>query len=373
MRRSILTIFLPLAVAAAVVAVAACGSTEESRSGGDAAPTVGFLYVGPTNDLGFNEAAHRGAMQLKRTIPGIKILEAENVPETAQAAQVMNSMIDRGAKLLFPTSFGHLEPALGVARQHPDVTIMHLGGLKQSKNLGAYAANATQAQFLGGMAAGMATNSDKLGYVVAFPISPTLQLVDAFELGARAVNPKATTRVIFTNNWCDPGKQVEAVNALADQKVDVISQHQDCTETVIKAAEKRGVMSVGFNFDASQVARKGWLTGSVWNWGPLYTKIVRTYETNGWKRAPFGPGRRYVASMKDGTVQLAPFGPAATPDIRQRVRQAQQQILAGKLDPFTGPITDQSGKVRVPKGHTLTPAEADQINYFVTGVIGNSR
>lgn len=342
-----------------------------SASGGESQRlTVGFLYVGPVNDLGFNQAAYTGSQRLKKAFPGTTVLQAENVPETSEAERVMERMIDRGATLLFPTSFGHLQPALNVGERHPDVTILHLGGLKQSQNVGAYAAQATEGQYLGGMAAGLATKTNRLGYVIAFPIPPSLAMVNAFHLGARSVNPKVTTTVVFTSSWCDPGKQVEAANALLDRRVDVISQHQDCTKTIIQVAERRGAKSVGFHFDASRIAKKGWLMGTTWNWGPLYVKMVKAFRAGTLAQSPFGPGKRYVASMRDGTVQLAPFGRAATPKIRARVLKAKKAIIGGSLKIFRGPIRDQEGELRVPARRNMTVKEVDQINWLVQGVIG---
>ena len=364
MKRRLTVFTLALMGLASVLALTASG-------GGSQQLTVGFLYVGPVNDLGFNQAAYKGSQQLKKAFPGVTVLQAENVPETSEADRVMESMIDRGAKLLFPTSFGHLQSALNVGERHSDVTILHLGGLKQSENVGTYAATATQGQYLGGIAAGLATKTNKLGYVVAFPIPPSLGMINAFQLGARSVNPKVTTTVIFTSSWCDPGKQVEAANALLDRKVDVISQHQDCTKTIIQVAERRGAKSVGFHFDASRIAKKGWLTGTTWNWGPLYVKRVRAFRAGTLAQSPFGPGKRYVASMKDGTVQLAPFGRAATPKIRERVLKARRALIRGSLKIFRGPIRDQEGDLRVPARRNMTVKEVDQINFLVQGVIGN--
>ena len=360
-RLSILTV--ALLVLSSMLTLTAAGGRPQQL-------TVGFLYVGPVNDLGFNQAAYAGSQRLKKTVPRLTVLQAENVPETSEAERVMERMIDRGARLLFPTSFGHLAPALNVGERHPEVTILHLGGLRQSKNVGAYAAQATEGQYLGGIAAGMATKTNKLGYVVAFPIPPTLAMINAFHLGARSVNPRVTTTVIFTSSWCDPGKQVEAANALLDQRIDVISQHQDCTRTIIQVAERRGVKSVGFHWNASHIAKKGWLTGTVWNWGALYVKMVRAYRAGTLARSPFGPGKRYVASMRDGTVRLAPFGRAATPRIRARVLNRRRALISGKFKLFTGPIRDQDGKLVVPAGKSLTVREVDQMNYLVRGVIG---
>ena len=130
--------------------------------------------------------------------------------------------------------------------------------------------------YLAGIAAGKATKTNKLGYVYAFPIPQTIANINAFELGAQSVNPDAETYVVNTSNWCDPAKQAEAASSLFAQGVDVITQHQDCTATITKAAEEAGKMVVGYHADASALAPNGWVTGSEWAWGDLYNEIVDT-------------------------------------------------------------------------------------------------
>ncbi|MEA2227272.1 MAG: basic rane protein, partial [Solirubrobacteraceae bacterium] len=117
---------------AACAVAAGCGGSSNSATSSKAKghETIGFLYVGPHNDYGYNQAAYQGSLAVKKAFPNAKILEAENVPETAEAERVMEKMIRNGATILFPTSFGHLGPAMNVARRHPNVTFLHMGGLK---------------------------------------------------------------------------------------------------------------------------------------------------------------------------------------------------------------------------------------------------
>lgn len=359
------------AVLAITATLAACGGSDSgpAAGGGDAKATkAGFLFVGPKNDFGYNQAAYEGAEAVKANVPEVEVLQAENVPETAEAERVMEKMIRDGATIIFPTSYGHLEPALRVARRHPDVTFMHQGGLKTAPNLGTYFGAIYEAQYLTGIAAGRATKSNKLGYIVAFPIPQTLLNINAFQLGAKSVNPKATTTLVFTSAWCDPGKQAAATNSLTTQKIDVISQHQDCTKTIVETAERKGAMSVGYHADASSLAPKGWLTGSIWNWGPLYTDIVRTILDGKWKGSKYDG--QYRVGIEDQTIKLAPFGSAVSAKVREEVKTTEQAMRTGKLKPFTGPIHDQSGKVRIPAGESPDHTELESTDYLVRGVTG---
>ena len=115
------------------------------------------------------------------------------------------------------------------------------------------------------------SETGKLGYVYAFPIPQTLANINAFTLGAQSVNPDIETIAVSTGSWCDPALQAQAAQSLLDQDVDVITQHQDCTKTIVEATEAAGAYSVGYHADASELAPNGWITGSEWDWArPLH-------------------------------------------------------------------------------------------------------
>src|SRR5689334_17402747 len=109
-----------LALLALVGAVAMASGTFSSASAATAAPgqgskAVGFIFVGPKDDFGYNQAAYQGSQAVKKAYPKLKVLTAENVPEDDTAARVMEGMISRGAKIIFATSYGHLDAAMKVA------------------------------------------------------------------------------------------------------------------------------------------------------------------------------------------------------------------------------------------------------------------
>ena len=351
--------------------VAACSPAAPAPGGGSSGPTtVGFLFVGPKDDYGYNQAAYLGSVEMEKKLgSAVKVLRAENVPETEEAERVMEGMIAQGAKVIFPTSYGHLDPALNVAKRHPDVTFIHQGGLKTASNLGTYFGNIYEGVYLGGVAAGKMTKSNKLGFIVSFPIPQVLMNINAFHLGAQSVNPAVKTTVVFTASWCDPGKQAEATNNLIAQGVDVVTQHQDCSKTIVETAERRGAMTVGYHADAASLAPKGWLTGAVWNWGPLYSDEVKAALDGKWKGSPYAG--KFRVGMKEGAVQLAPFGAAVPADLQKLVKDKQQAILDGKFAPFEGPIKDQAGVVKIAAGVKPSVEDLEKTDYLVEGVVGS--
>ena len=379
-------------IAALALLGAACGGDDSADSGsttpvatnaisssatgaGTGGKAVGFIFVGPKDDFGYNQAAYQGSQEVKKAFPTLEVLTAENVPENDSATQVMEDMIAKGAKIIFATSYGHKDPGLKVAAAHPDVVVVSQGNFVDGTmpaNFGTYFGTVYEPVYLAGIAAGKATKSNKLGYVYAFPIPQTLANISAFELGAKSVNPEAKTYVVNTSNWCDPAKQAEAANSLISQGVDVLTQHQDCTKTVIATAEAKGAMTVGYHADASALAPKGWLTGSEWKWGPMYVDLVKTIVDGKFKGSKYNAN--YRVGYKDGENPFiqSKFGSVVTADTQKLIADAKTKISGATGSPFAGPLKDQSGKELITSGKVPTYDEVEKIfsSSFVEGVVG---
>ncbi|MGA3123407.1 MAG: BMP family ABC transporter substrate-binding protein [Polyangiaceae bacterium] len=333
--------------------------------------TAGFIYVGPKGDYGYNQAHAEGAAVVAAR-PGVKIREEENVPETEAVEKTMESMIELdGASVLFPTSFGYFDPhILKVAQRYPNVTFLHCGGLyqegKHPKNVASYFGYIDEAQYVSGIVAGMTTKSNKLGFIAAKPIPQVLRNINSFTLGARSVNPKATTSVVFTGDWSLPVKEAEAANSLVDQGVDVLTMHVDSPKVIVETAEKRGIYVTGYHTDQSTLAPKGYLTGALWNWGKVYTDYVN------WIQAGTPYPHILRGGFKEGFIKMSPYGSAVSATARAKADETKAKLTDGSLVIYTGPIKDNTGKVVIPAGTTQTQTDInlERMNYLVEGVIG---
>jgi basic membrane lipoprotein Med (substrate-binding protein (PBP1-ABC) superfamily) len=327
---------------------------------------VGALHVGSVNDNGYNQAMHEGLLNMQANVPGIRLLEAEQVAESADAERVMENMIAQGAKLVFPQSFGYLDPALNVAARHRDVIFEHPAGYKQAVNLGTFWSDTTSFEYLMGIVAGKATRTNKLGWIIGFPIPNILTSVNAFQLGALSVNPNVTTQVIVNNTWVDPAKEAEAVNALADNGVDVVTMIVDSPAAVIQTAEQRGIMSMGFHcLCAQSAAGDHWLTGIGFTWGPLFTRIAQSVVDKTWVSS------NDVGNLASGYAQLAPYGPLVSDETKALVDKTKLGLMSGDIQVFRGPIYDNTGQLRIPDGQVGSFEEFLQTtNWLVQGVTG---
>jgi basic membrane lipoprotein Med (substrate-binding protein (PBP1-ABC) superfamily) len=351
---------------ASILALAALALASGRARADTPSLVIGAVYVGSVNDYGYNRSFHDAFAQVGKDLPGVKLLEAENVPESAEVERVMEGMIQQGARLIFPTSFGYQDAARRVAKRHKDVAFEFAGDGPTAKNFGVFFGSTQAAWYPMGVAAGKMTRSAKLGFVIGMPIGYALGNVNAFELGARSVNPAARTFVVVTGGWSDKAKEAGAANALLDQGCDVVAMHVDSPATIIQTVEARGGMSIGFqSVEARALAPKGWLTGLGFDWAPFVAKVARSVMANQFR------GEAVYQGL-GGMVAMAPFGAAVPPDVQALVNAAAAKVAKG-FNPFTGPLKTNTGALALPPGATVGADQMGGLNWYVEGVVGKVR
>ena len=323
----------------------------------------GFVYIGPVGDGGWTFMHDKGREEMEKAFPGVKSSFVESVPEGPDSLRVMETFIRNGSKVIFATSFGYMDFVQEAAKKHPDVMFLHCSGYKRADNVGTYFGRMYQARYLSGLVAGKMTKKNVIGYVAAHPIPEVIRMINAFTIGVKKVNPKAEVRVVWLFSWFDPGKEKEATKALIDSGADLIAMHAD-TGAAPQAAEEAGVYVIGYNNDMSKYAPTMHLTAPVWNWEKLFAPIIQQVKDGTWKSDAIWWG------LKEGAVELAPFGAAVPEDVRKLVADEQARIMSGEWDVFTGPIKNQQGEVKVNEGAKMTDEEVWSMNWFVEGVKG---
>ena len=351
------------------------GAEGASEAPGDV--VVGFIYVGPKDDFGYNQAHAEGAAAMA-AVPGIKIIEEASVPETTAVLETMRSMIEiDGATVVFPTSFGYFDPyMLELAAEFPEVQFFHAGGLYQDgvhpNNVGSYFGYIDEAQYVAGVVAGHASKSGNLGFVAAKPIPQVLRNINSFTLGAKSVNPAATTQVIFTGDWALPVKEAEATNSMADQGIDVVTCHVDSPKVVMETAEKRGIFSSGYHADQSPLAPKGYLTGAEWDWVSIYTFLGEQFVAG--KTLMAGDIDHILrGGLADNFCKLSAYGPAVSDEAIADADAAKEKILKGELIIYEGELKDNTGKAVLAAGEKYEQQniELEKMDWLIEGVKGS--
>jgi len=368
-RRKSALVGLLLAVGALALVAAGTGWGRSNAS--SATPyKVAWIYVGPHNDGGWSQAHDEGRLYVQKKLGSkVQTTYKENIAVGAQFAQTVASLVAQGYKMIFATSYGYVTKA--VAAKYPDVLFEQATGTLVTKNVSEYFGAAEDTIFLSGMAAGAASKTGKIGFVVAYPIPEVIRHANAFALGAQLTHPGATVRLVWTNSWFDPAKEKKAAQSLVAAGVDVLGQNVDSPATG-QYAESQGIPWVGYDSNSSKFAPKSWLTASVYNWGPYYLKRVKAAMAGTWKSG------FYYGSIKDGFTKLAAYGPKVSAATKAKIASYEKKIEKGTFYEFTGPLYDQSGKLRVKKGVRMKVLKGGTnslygMNWLVKGVIGSPK
>ena len=395
--KKVLSILLALVMV--VLCFAACGNTQDADQG-DKTQTatiaaipkdqlkIGVIHIGdPADGSGYSYTHGLGiqGMQKNLGLSDDQIVRQLNISDkdTTAIRNAIEDCIAQGCNVIFGTSYGYMDTMEALANEHPDVIFSHGTGYKSNgSNLNNYFGRIYQARYLAGIAAGLKTKTNKIGYVSAYgtELAETCSGINAFALGVQSVNPDAVVYVKELQSWFDPANETAYAEALINMGCDVISQHCDTANPQI-AAEKAGVFGCGYNSDMTKDAPKAHLTATIWNWDVYYTAAVQAIIDGKW--VEFG---NYYKGVKEGLCDISPLSANCVPGTQEKIDAVKALYNDGSWDVFTGvklsfdennnviktdaALKDNTGKEIVPAGG---PSVEDSVitgsmNYFVEGV-----
>jgi simple sugar transport system substrate-binding protein len=357
---------------AAAAALVGCGKKEEAPkaaapASAPAAPPAlkaAWVYIGPVGDAGWTFAHDQGRKAVEKEFGDkVKTTFVEKVPY-ADGERVIRDLASQGNKIIFATSFGYMDAMLKVAGEFPDVKFEHATGYKTAANMRVYDARFYHDAYVSGIIAGSMTKTNTLGFVGSFPIPEVLRNINSFTLGAQSVNPKIRTRVVWVSSWFDPEKEGAAAQELINKGADVLLQNTDST-AVLQTAEKNGKYAFGWDSDMSSYAPKAHLASNIVDWGPYYKKSIKEAMDGTWKGE-----QRTIWGKPEGQNDVIKMNEVIPEAARKKAQDALDAIKGGTLDPFTGPVVDNAGKERLPKGEKATQEWKDKVDFYVKGVEG---
>ncbi|MCW5314054.1 BMP family ABC transporter substrate-binding protein [Nostoc sp. KVJ3] len=357
-------------------ALTSCVQGKNSKSQGEESPSaspvavneplkVGFVYMGPVGDFGWTYAHDLGRRDMEANLNDkVKTTFVENVNEGADAERVIRQLALDGNKLIFTTSFGYMNPTIKVAKDFGDVIFEHCAGYKRAANVGTYLGRFEEPRYLTGMIAGKMTKSNVVGFIGTYPIPEVIRGINAFTQGVQITNPQAKVKVLWVQSWYNPAKEREAAQALANLGADVLTQHTD-SSAVVQLAEEKGIYAFGYNTDMSKFGQKAHLTSAINKWGKFYTDKALAVMSNTWKSQNVWDG------IGEGMVDISPMNPAIPADVEELVNAKRDEFIQGTAHPFDGPVKDQKGVVRVPKGKVLDNRGQLAMDWYVEGIEGS--
>ncbi|GHF36255.1 simple sugar transport system substrate-binding protein [Deinococcus metalli] len=360
--------------------------TAQAQAGGKLKAC--FVYTGPVGDGGWTYAHEQGRLITQKALPWLDSSTVESVPE-GQAMPVLDKLVARGCQVIFTTSYGYMDDTLAAAKKYPNVIFAHNAGYKRAPNMATYMADFYQVFYVNGLIAGALTKTGKVGFLGTFPIPELKRHLDGFALGVRAANPKANVNVTWINSWFDPTKAREAAEALISGGADVLTSSEDSATGLQTIASKK---LPGFSHYNSMIkyAPDYTVSGQLVHWDKIYidflTKVHSgTYTTKNLQNVD------YWWLLNKGAVEVgADYGMVVNPKWTAQLKAATMTVNGKKMsvydrvtqvladmskptptfDPFTGPIKDRNGVLRVPAGKTVSVADLNTLSWVVPGVVG---
>ena len=374
-KRSLLKLAALSAVAGA--ALMGCGKKEEPAAApaapapAAAAPAkaeplkIAFAYVGPVGDGGWTFAHDNGRKAVEKAY-GDKVVTSfvEKVPESADAERVIRDMANNGAKMIFGTTFGYMEPMLKVAADTKGVKFEHATGYKQAENMRTYDSRTYEGAYMAGVIAGKMSKTGTLGVVGSVPIPEVVRNINSFTLGAQSVNPKVKTKVVWVNEWFNPPKETEAATALINGGADVLFQNTD-SSAVLQTAEKMGKRAFGWDSDMTAYGPKAHLASAIINWGPYYVKSVGEALEGKWT----GNTASWWG-VKEGAIDIVSIAADVPDDTKKRIDEVKAGLKDGSFSIWKGPITDNTGKELLAKDVVADDKFLGGLKTYVKGVEG---
>lgn len=343
------------------------GARAQTPSPGGPPLKVAVVHVAPVTEAGWVRQHEDARLALEKNLGRrVQTTAVENVAEGADAERVIRDLAQQGYGLIFTPSFGYMEPTMRVAQDYPQVRFESITGYKTAANVAVANARYYEGRYLAGIAAGRVSRTGVAGYVAGFPIPEVLQGLNAFALGMRSVRPDATVRVIWLQSWFDPAREREAAITLMNQDADVLAFHTAST-AVMRAAQERGKWAIAYHSDMRHVAPDAQLLAVTHHWQAYYTERARAVLEGRWQSHSVWGG------VRQGMVRVGEFGPRVPEPVRREVLARQQDLAAGRLQPFAAlekPVLDVSGAIVIPAGTALTDAQIRVMNVLVQGVQG---
>lgn len=324
---------------------------------------IGYIYPSPAGDVGWAHELDRGRQAIEDKFGDkVESVVVENIPEGPDAARIMNQMASQGADMIMLGSFGYMNDGLKLAKQYPDLKIIHASGYKLADNMGNFQTRNYESAYVAGMGAGYVTQSNTIGMVAAYAIPEVVGIINAFTMGAQSTNPDITVKVVWLNSWFDPSKAQESARSLIAQQSDIIFSIYQDTPSVVTVAEEEGVYVVNTSSDMKAYAPNHLLVSMQISWADYFIEQVQAAMDGTFKGTAFWGG------MADNAVSMESWSDDLSEEQRAALDAKVSDIAAGKFHPFDGPVIDQSGKEMVAEGSTLSDGDLLGINWLVKGV-----
>jgi basic membrane lipoprotein Med (substrate-binding protein (PBP1-ABC) superfamily) len=293
--------------------------------------TMDILTIGSKTDASWSQAYAEAYQYLMKKYPDV-IFKFSDMNPYAEFPSILEATAQMGVNIIYCES-AWVEAVQKVAPRYPKTWFVMPGAMTaqlegiKSDNVMDVHQKWEEGGFLCGVAAGLMTKTNKLGYVAGNDYPNVIRVGVGFREGAKSVNPKINLLTVYTGDWVDVQKGYEAAKSLIELGVDVIIHHNDnAGKGVFKAAKDykgRKTYLVGYVRDQSEFAPDAMITSYFFDHSRLAETVLLDYKAGRLKKEARGFG------IREGWPPIAPVR-NVTPKVEAKVKEVMESIKQGK-------------------------------------------
>lgn len=332
---------------------------------------VGFAHAADSKTSSWTYSHELGRMHLEHVLKDtVETISRFNLPESNEAAPILQSMVDEGCRIIFTTTPSLINPTLKVAMDNPECNLLNCSCLHSFKHVNTYFGRIHEPRFLSGIVAGAMSRKGKLGYIAPYPAADIISGLNAFTLGARMVNPRCEVYVRWTATGKERLDTGDVTAELVSQGVDIITHHNTLVNRTF--AREYGVYTL--KQEEGKYVPDKYLAVPVWNWGIFYEKYVRSIQAGGTRlgndNASSGRIRNYWWGLDSGLLDFFYARSSVPAETRKLVEFIKSSIISQTYKVFAGPVYDINGNLVVEDGDELQREQILSMDWLVEGIVG---
>ena len=348
---------------------------------------IGVLYCDDVTDkTGYSYAHDQGIEGMKKEL-GLKdsqVLKVFNIPsDDEKIIAATEELIEKGCKLIFSTHVNYKKAVLKCIDKYPDIIFsQYTTDPEGAINSNRYYLREYQAKYLAGVVAAYMSKTGHLGYISAFAgaVPDSCAAINAYCLGAQAVNPDVSVYVRISGAFDDKEAEQRHFKFLQDWSCDIFTQDTR-TSNIAQIAQDKGFYAIGCRYDMKEEAPASVITSTITSWQSYYISAVKAFAVGDW--TSFG---NFYGGLKEGTVNLAPLADNCPEELTKMLDSVIGIMKTNQWDVFSGYKLefDEKGNAKIfaedikdTKKHVAIKAGAEalddsyiqtKMDYFVKGV-----
>ncbi|MBL8147710.1 MAG: BMP family ABC transporter substrate-binding protein [Anaerolineae bacterium] len=365
----------------------------------------GMVFVGPENDRGWSQAQYEGGQYIEQNLPGSRMvffpsLNTADNPETT-LMDVAQNMVDEGAKVIFTTSDAFEEDTDAVAEAVPDVVFINTSGDnvltgEAPANVGNVMGQMEWGKLIAGCAAGLTTETGKIGYLGPLINGETRRFAASAYLGARycyGLKGGNPDDLQFTVTWIGfwfniPGVTLdptEEVNTLYDTGADVVLSGIDTAQAIEIAGQRvangERVWAIPYDFVGScDIAPDACLGVPFFHWGPAYLAVAQAVQDGSWSPSWDWVSPDWADINSDQSIVGFLQGAGLSDENKAALNGVIADLAGYATNPFVpdsfalwaGPLNLQDGTELAAAGQLVDPLDVWYLPQLLQGMVGAS-